>query len=272
MSRVVVVVVVVVACAACTKQPSPAATPPPPVHAHTHEAPQEPTTTKAAAFLFPQDGSTVFSDVDVAFRVAGMDLKRAGEDPSDRGSGHHHLIIDSPSVPEGQPVPWDDKHLHFDDGAARVLVRLPPGPHALEMQLADGEHRSYGPSLAARIQVTVVPVPARVGVSVLNVKAGAVIASPATLQLGVEGFKLGHAGGDVLDKTSGHFHVIVDDEAVLAGTIIPDDGTHGACVRSGGEVTLPLSPGPHTLTVQLADAAHASYGPRMATTIALTAR
>ncbi|MDP2345676.1 MAG: DUF4399 domain-containing protein [Deltaproteobacteria bacterium] len=270
-------VVVVVVAASCSKPPA-AVTPqqPEPEHQHEHETP-EPTSTKSAAFLFPQDGSTVFSDVDLALRVSGMNLKKAGEDPADRGSGHHHVIIDSPSVPAGEPVPADDKHKHFDDGAARVSLRLAPGPHALEMQLADGEHRSFGPALAARIKVTVVPSPAKVGVSFVNLKDGAVVTSPVTLELAVEGFThrpvLAEGRGvDVLDKTGGHFHVIVDDIPVFVGTTIPDDGTHMRCAGNERELTVPLPPGPHTLTVQLADAAHASYGPRLSSTINVTAR
>ena len=263
-------VVFVVVAAACTRDPAPTR----PIakqstitdDGHGHDAAPT-TTTKSAAFLFPQDGSTVFADVDLALRVSGMELKRAGVDPADPGSGHHHLIVDAPSVPAGEPVPRDERHLHFDDGGARVSVRLPVGAHALEMQFADGEHRSYGPALAARIRVNVVATPPLRVVSFVNVKDGATLSSPARLELSVEGFPYSPPGTDVLDKTRGHFHVIVDDDPVLTGTVIPDDGTHMMCARAARELTVPLSPGPHSLTVQLADAAHASYGPRLSTTI-----
>ena len=70
-------------------------------------------------------------------------------------SGHHHLIVDGRPVPPGQPVPFDDKDLHFGKGQTEAQITLPPGRHTLTLQFADGGHRSYGPKWSATITVNV---------------------------------------------------------------------------------------------------------------------
>ena len=120
-------------------------------------APQTPAATSAQSvfFVWPHDGSTVFADFDVAFGVNGIGLRKAGEDPLDKTTGHHHLIIDSPSIPAGQVVPKNDKYLHFGKAETETTLTLAAGPHTLTLQLADGGHFSYGPSMSKTIKVTV---------------------------------------------------------------------------------------------------------------------
>ena len=52
-------------------------------------------------------------------------------------------------------IPADDKHLHFGKGQTETMVKLPPGKHTLMLQFADGAHKSYGPGMSAKIEVTV---------------------------------------------------------------------------------------------------------------------
>lgn len=100
-------------------------------------------------------GAVVPSTFNVEFGVDGLRVRPAGEDPLDHMSGHHHLIVDGRPVPPGQPVPFDDKDLHFGKGQTEAQITLPPGRHTLTLQFADGGHRSYGPKWAATITVNV---------------------------------------------------------------------------------------------------------------------
>ena len=102
-----------------------------------------------------KDGATVPSTVNIEFGVEGLKVRPAGEDPLDHTSGHHHLIIDGRPIATGQPVPLDDKDLHFGKGQTEAEITLPPGRHTLTLQFADGAHRSYGPKWAATITVNV---------------------------------------------------------------------------------------------------------------------
>lgn len=107
----------------------------------------------AVSFLAPADGATVTSPMTIQFGATGVTVQAAGQLVPN--TGHHHLIINGTTVEAGTVVPADDTHIHYGKGQTEVEVELPPGEHTLTMQLADGIHRSYGPSMSASIRVTV---------------------------------------------------------------------------------------------------------------------
>lgn len=104
-------------------------------------------------FVSPQDRETVTSPVKVVFGVEGMTVKPAGT--MDEGTGHHHVIVNAGPIGAGEVIPMDATHLHYGKGQVEATIPLSPGKHTLTMQFADGGHRSYGPPLAATIQVKV---------------------------------------------------------------------------------------------------------------------
>ena len=106
-------------------------------------------------FVSPKDGAKVSSPVKVKMNVIGMKLRPADQDPKDKTSGHHHLIIDGGPIPKGQVVPKDETHLHFGQGQTETEVKLTPGSHTLTLQFADGSHISYGPGLSQTIHILV---------------------------------------------------------------------------------------------------------------------
>ena len=222
----------------------------------------------AVRFVFPQDGSKVFENFPVAFGVSGMQVVPAGQAPGDKTKGHHHLIIDGDPIAKGTVVPKDATHLHFGKGQTAADVKLAPGKHKLTMQFADAAHMSYGPELSTTINVEVVARPKETKVMFLAPKDGAKIKGPVKMKFGVgEGMKVRPAGEDPLDKTSGHHHVIVDGKPLPVGVVVPKDATHIHYGKGQTEAELKLAPGKHTLTLQFADGAHASYGPALSQTI-----
>jgi hypothetical protein len=111
-------------------------------------------------FIDPQDGATVKGAlvdgkvaVTVKMGVEGIGLEPAGAQK--QGSGHHHIIVDGDFVAVGSIVPKDETHLHYGQAQSEATVALTPGEHKLSMQFADGAHMSYGPQLAASIQIKV---------------------------------------------------------------------------------------------------------------------
>jgi hypothetical protein len=104
-------------------------------------------------FIEPKDGATVTSPFKVAFGLNGMALEPAGEIKAN--SGHHHLLINLPPIAAGQTIPVDGTHLHFGKAQTEAEIMLPPGNYKLTMQFANGAHLSYGPAMAATINVTV---------------------------------------------------------------------------------------------------------------------
>ena len=120
---------------------------------------------KRVYFVSPRDGQQVGGllgadgkvAVQLKFGVEGMDVKPAGTDAPN--SGHHHVIIDGESIPDGQPVPMDEQHIHFGKGQTEAGIRLTPGKHTLTMQFANFAHMSYGARMAQKIELMVVEQP-----------------------------------------------------------------------------------------------------------------
>lgn len=150
------------ACKSKTTEPSPEAKPA--AKAETAAAKSEvkaetKTEAKPAAkrvyFTNIKDGDSVKNPVKLSFGVDGMGIRPAGEDPNDKTTGHHHLIIDAEGIASGQVVPMDAQHKHYGKGQTSTEVKLAPGKHTLRLQFADGLHRSYGPEMSTAISVTV---------------------------------------------------------------------------------------------------------------------
>lgn len=107
----------------------------------------------SVSFIEPVDGALVSSPFKVKFAVSGMEVKPAGEIVPN--TGHHHLLIDGASAPQGEAIPADGQHLHFGKGQTETQISLPPGTHILTMQFANGAHQSYGAGMSRTINITV---------------------------------------------------------------------------------------------------------------------
>jgi len=94
---------------------------------------------------------------------------------------------------------------------------------------------------------------------------GAVITGEAHIVMAVNGMVV-HKAGDLV-KGTGHFHVIVDAGVVAEGEVVAKDVTHVHFGKGQTETTMILPKGEHTLTLQLADGHHVSYGKAWSQTI-----
>jgi len=105
-------------------------------------------------FIAPQDGQTVSNPILVQFGLKGMGVAPAGIDVPN--TGHHHLLVDTPLPPAGEPIATDEKHLHFGLGQTETTLTLPPGQHELQILLGDHAHIPHQPIIASqRITLTV---------------------------------------------------------------------------------------------------------------------
>ena len=108
------------------------------------------------------------------------------------------------------------------------------------------------------------PAPAGAHVYFIDLKNGATVKSPLTLHFGLTGMGIAPAG-IVFDNT-GHHHLFID-------TPLPADGSQpvpavdGKVIHFGKgqtETTITLTPGKHTLQLELADATHVPHSPAVA--------
>ncbi|WP_146910374.1 DUF4399 domain-containing protein [Arenimonas daejeonensis] len=114
------------------------------------ELPRTPAPPDAAVyFISPEDGATVSGPVTVRFGLRGMGVAPAGA--IIEGTGHHHLIVDAPLPPAGQPIPNDARHLHFGKGQTETTVTLAPGKHTLQLLVGDHSHIPHDPVVASEV-------------------------------------------------------------------------------------------------------------------------
>ena len=104
-------------------------------------------------FIWPSDGMTVRHAFWVRMGLRNMGVAPRGTDIAN--TGHHHVLIDT-GLPENmdQAVPNDRNHLHFGAGETEARIELPPGPHTLQLLLADKDHIPHDPPVYSK-QITV---------------------------------------------------------------------------------------------------------------------
>lgn len=161
-------VVVLVACGQKPAEPPPEPAAPAPAPAAPAAEPTPPPVVALPAipegakvmFTEPADGAKVQGAlengkiaVNVKMGAEGITVKPAGA--VEAGSGHHHIIVDAEPDPEGKVVAKDEQHIHYGQGQTEAKLMLSPGDHTLQLQFADGIHRSYGPKLQNTIKINV---------------------------------------------------------------------------------------------------------------------
>jgi hypothetical protein len=105
-------------------------------------------------FIEPQDGAEVTSPVRVVFGLSSMGVAPAGINQT--GTGHHHLLIDSPAIDYTKPLPANEQVVHFGGGQTETTIELKPGTHTLQLLLGDWKHQPHNPPVQSeKITITV---------------------------------------------------------------------------------------------------------------------
>jgi len=106
-------------------------------------------------FVSPANGAEISGPVKVVFGLApAMGVAPAGV--QQKNTGHHHLLIDNPTVDMNQPLPVSDQVKHFGNGQTEAAVTLAPGTHKLQLVLGDWKHQPHSPPVTSEtITITV---------------------------------------------------------------------------------------------------------------------
>ncbi|MDP9139607.1 MAG: DUF4399 domain-containing protein [Pseudomonadota bacterium] len=116
--------------------------------------PQAATAGAKAYIISPQNDAEVSSPVKVLFGLSGMGVAPAGVNQT--GTGHHHLLIDSPEVDFTKSLAMTDQIKHFGGGQTEASIELKPGTHTLQLLLGDWKHQPQNPAvLSEKITITV---------------------------------------------------------------------------------------------------------------------
>ncbi len=121
--------------------------------------------------------------------------------------------------------------------------------------IASADALSYGSSSSAEPSYAAEPEQA---VYFIEPKNNATVAQEFTVKMGITGMKIKPAG-DMAPNT-GHHHLLIDQDPIRTGEVIPNSPKHLHFGKGQTETTLTLTPGKHILTLQFADGAHQSYG------------
>ncbi len=107
--------------------------------------------------IYPWDGAQIRGEFWVRFGLRNMGVTQAGS--SAPNAGHHHLLVDvTDEIDPEEPLPTDNKHLHFGAGQTEARLELPPGKHTLQLVLGDPDHRPFKPMLISKkVTITVLP-------------------------------------------------------------------------------------------------------------------
>jgi hypothetical protein len=96
--------------------------------------------------------------------------------------------------------------------------------------------------------------PEGASVYIISPTDGETVSSPVTVRFGLKGMGVGPAGLD--NPKTGHHHLIIDAPLPDPNLPIPADDKHRHFGGGQTEVTLELTPGPHSLQLMLGDLNH----------------
>lgn len=207
-----------------------------------------------AYFTNLHDGVTLESPFVARFGLSMRGIVPAGKAAG--SAGHHHLLINQPlPLDFKQPLPFNERYIHFGKGQMESLIDLPPGTYVLRLVLADQGHIPYFVySKPLKVNVTRQDkslTPAQVlGEPRIEVQSPAhrtTVQLPVRMQLHASGFNIAHAGPKLPD--TGHFRVMLERRGHKPEVLDLD----------GGQTELWLSPpkGEYTARVELIDNATA---------------
>jgi hypothetical protein len=227
-------------------------------------------------FIDLKDGAVIPPKFTIHFGLRGMGVAPAGSDR--QNSGHHHLLIDTPTPPLNLPIPNDFNHLHYGAGQTEAEVTLTPGEHTLQLLFADKDHVPHSPPLMSPIiKVRVVeqgqpapaaaaatpskrhPAPADAKVYFVYPTDGSYVPRSMIVRFGL--VNMGVAPAGVAKANTGHHHLLIDVPTPPLDQPIPNDPNHlhFGSGQTEAKVTLPL--GEHTLQLLLGDESHVPHDP-----------
>lgn len=168
-----------------------------------------------AWFTNLKDGDVVESPFVARFGLSLRGLVPAGKTMG--RAGHHHLLVDQTAPLDfREPLPFTEHYIHFGKGQMEAVVNLKPGPHTLQLLLADQGHVPYFVlSKPIRLQVragspaasaAAVQGPPRI--EVLSPASGATVRDAFRMVFHASGFNIAHRAAQV--KGTAHFRVTLD--------------------------------------------------------------
>lgn len=103
------------------------------------------------------------------------------------------------------------------------------------------------------------PAPKGAEVSIVSPADGGTVPTTFQIKFAVKDVSLAKAGDPT--PNSGHHHVLIDTAPIAAGQVIPSDANHVHFGKAQTQGDLTLTPGKHTLQLELGDKNHQAFDP-----------
>lgn len=127
-----------------------------PLVAAAQATPSQPAPKPEIFIRSPANGATVPATFPVVFGLRNYGVAPAGANVP--GTGHFHVLVNSPAPAPGMLIPKDSLNLHFGTGVIETTITLPPGTYTLRLVLGDFEHKVISTDLvSAPVRITVRP-------------------------------------------------------------------------------------------------------------------
>jgi hypothetical protein len=202
---------------------------------HPWQAPP-PLNVKEAYFSNLDDGAEIETPFLLKFGLTGMGLAPIVKAVAK--SGHHHLLVNRElPLNFNQPLPFDDRYIHFGQGQMETVLNLAPGKYKLRLVMADHLHIPnfvYSKPLNVTVKrknESIQPESlVKRGVAILSPQPGESMRGPFRLQFHASGLNVSHAS--ISDAGAGHFRV----------RIKPESGREELIDLSNGHTEVWLSP------------------------------
>ena len=234
-------------------------------YSHYNNDPDYASPTGSVSFASPEDGATEQNPVTFEMEATDFTIEPASSGVSD-GAGHFHILVDQDPLSPGEEIPNNEQngYYHYGGGQTTAELDLDPGEHTVRLQAGDANHKAY--ELTDTVSVTAEPsvnvdyTPSTGSVSFTSPEDGTTKQNPVTFEMEATDFTIEPASSGVSDG-AGHFHILVDQEPLSPGEVIPNNEQNGYYHYGGGQTTaeLDLDPGEHTVHLQAGDANHRAY-------------
>jgi hypothetical protein len=113
---------------------------------------------------------------------------------------------------------------------------------------------------ASMLATAATPAPKGAQASIVSPADGATVPQTVVVKFAVENIALAPAGD--VTKNTGHHHLLIDvDKLPAAGAPIPNDANHLHFGKAQTQAEVKLTPGKHTLQLELGDSGHMPFDP-----------
>ena len=105
-------------------------------------------------FINLQNNDKIPTTFVVQFGLKGLGIAPAGINIPN--TGHHHLLIDHPTLPNlKSPLGANNNIKHYGKGQTEAVLTLSPGKHTLQLVLGDHKHVPLNPPVLSE-KITIV--------------------------------------------------------------------------------------------------------------------